>query len=458
MIIIYVLLSLLMAYFYKKTNIYWSLILGSFIMLIFLNGYDLVAAFNQYISTIVNVLTDSYLLLVFVIASFIFVASDLYSLVNHDIIMEKMIRQRSPKIQKIILVIISILATNFDFTNLNIVKENEDAYTSSSIVLPFLNVFSLFIVFVYALFTVVFQDLKFSVELFQTAIVFNIFALWWLGKQIIDILLNYDLKYKFNQDIVERILPDTNVQKSNSVQIGIKARTQLIVLVVIGVVGLGITYFFFDNNILSLLMVITFMYLCYNFFTAQQCVYKYKLYSEETIYETMYTSFMKIGGEIFSFLLGITFAQIAYTFLNQFETFLEINTSFLFLISSAILIISLFYLLFKTYIIVIVLVLPMVAVIMSEMSVLGESGIFIFFAVFISVITFMQLVTAVDFSRLKLKTINDLVGSGIVLIINIGIIVQTQNWLTLAVVLAVELILYALIIRVFAQGWVNDKA
>lgn len=458
MIIIYVLLSLLMAYFYKKTNIYWSLILGSFIMLIFLNGYDLVAAFNQYISTIVNVLTDSYLLLVFVIASFIFVASDLYSLVNHDIIMEKMIRQRSPKIQKIILVIISILATNFDFTNLNIVKENEDAYTSSSIVLPFLNVFSLFIVFVYALFTVVFQDLKFSVELFQTAIVFNIFALWWLGKQIIDILLNYDLKYKFNQDIVERILPDTNVQKSNSVQIGIKARTQLIVLVVIGVVGLGITYFFFDNNILSLLMVITFMYLCYNFFTAQQCVYKYKLYSEETIYETMYTSFMKIGGEIFSFLLGITFAQIAYTFLNQFETFLEINTSFLFLISSAILIISLFYLLFKTYIIVIVLVLPMVAVIMSEMSVLGESGIFIFFAVFISVITFMQLVTAVDFSRLKLKTINDLVCSGIVLIINIGIIVQTQNWLTLAVVLAVELILYALIIRVFAQGWVNDKA
>lgn len=458
MIIIYVLLSLLMAYFYKKTNIYWSLILGSFIMLIFLNGYDLVAAFNQYISTIVNVLTDSYLLLVFVIASFIFVASDLYSLVNHDIIMEKMIRQRSPKMQKIILVIISILATNFDFTNLNIVKENEDAYTSSSIVLPFLNVFSLFIVFVYALFTVVFQDLKFSVELFQTAIVFNIFALWWLGKQIIDILLNYDLKYKFNQDIVERILPDTNVQKSNSVQIGIKARTQLIVLVVIGVVGLGITYFFFDNNILSLLMVITFMYLCYNFFTAQQCVYKYKLYSEETIYETMYTSFMKIGGEIFSFLLGITFAQIAYTFLNQFETFLEINTSFLFLISSAILIISLFYLLFKTYIIVIVLVLPMVAVIMSEMSVLGESGIFIFFAVFISVITFMQLVTAVDFSRLKLKTINDLVCSGIVLIINIGIIVQTQNWLTLAVVLAVELILYALIIRVFAQGWVNDKA
>lgn len=458
MIIIYVLLSLLMAYFYKKTNIYWSLILGSFIMLIFLNGYDLVAAFNQYISTIVNVLTDSYLLLVFVIASFIFVASDLYSLVNHDIIMEKMIRQRSPKMQKIILVIISILATNFDFTNLNIVKENEDAYTSSSIVLPFLNVFSLFIVFVYALFTVVFQDLKFSVELFQTAIVFNIFALWWLGKQIIDILLNYDLKYKFNQDTVERILPDTNVQKSNSVQIGIKARTQLIVLVVIGVVGLGITYFFFDNNILSLLMVITFMYLCYNFFTAQQCVYKYKLYSEETIYETMYTSFMKIGGEIFSFLLGITFAQIAYTFLNQFETFLEINTSFLFLISSAILIISLFYLLFKTYIIVIVLVLPMVAVIMSEMSVLGESGIFIFFAVFISVITFMQLVTAVDFSRLKLKTINDLVCSGIVLIINIGIIVQTQNWLTLAAVLVVELILYALIIRVFAQGWVNDKA
>ncbi len=405
MILVYLLFCIIIGLINNRTNIIFALLLGILGLNFFLNGNDIVAAAQSLVAIPKMLLISPEAVLLLVVIILLFILSNLLNLINIDFLIDRYAGRFSYRKQQLFTFIISFLSTNLDFANSDISVHHRKVYDINSGIMPFLNMFSIVVIFISTL-LVMFDTVNgISLGVATFIVLFNIPAIWWAYKTLIQIVYNKQPDYKINKYNMNLIRPSIDVAQSRVVQTSLNGRRFIKRVAILFPVSLVITFFVPKYQFFAFLIIYLILVIAYTMYLGVKAVYEERIMPEEEIYRTIRNSMLGIGPELISFLLTLIFTSLSYDYIERFYANIY-SSSQLFLLALIGLLIGM--MLFKDYLIGLAMALPITLVWITSNYSIDEESIQILYISLISIATLIQIFYLLKYDEFNKEMILDL--------------------------------------------------
>ncbi len=405
MILIFILFCLVIGLINLRTNTIFTLILGIFGLFFFMNGNNIFLALQQLVTIPSIIFSNVGTMLLIVVMIELFVLSSLLNLINIDFIIDRHIHYYPEKVQKLIVIFLSLLSTNVDLTNSDIVEHYDEHYNLNSAVMPFVNPLSITSIFMSAL-LIQFASINGLKDLSVIfLVVVNIPAIWWLQKTLINLYFDISTNYKVSEKNISLIRPTVEVKQSHTVQLSLNGhrfiRRVLLIIAISIIPVIFIPLYRVGVYFVSLLGLL----ILYTVYLGVKAVYTERIMAEEQIYQTIRDSILAIGPEILSFVLVLIMTSNAYNFLNSYYSNSYSITQ---LYAIALLALVIGMLTFKDYLFGFAFALPITLIWITGNFAVNTESIEALYISFISIATLIQIFYFIDFNYVNKALIIDL--------------------------------------------------
>lgn len=444
MILVYLIFCIVIGLINRKTNVIFALILGIFGLNFFLNGNSIIGGIQTLITVPRVMLQNPQAVFLVIIIILLFILSNLLNLINIDFLVDRYVGKFSPRRQQIITFFISFLSTNLDLSNSDIGKHHSKVFDINSWIMPFLNPFSIIVIFTSSL-LVMFDTVNGVTTLVASLIIImNIPALWWAFKTLVSLVYRKNPNYEINEYNMNLIRPSIKVEQSRAVQTTlngkrfIKRCIQLSLFAI--VIGLTSPSYKIYIAIISYLLIL----ITYVIYLGVKAVYEERIMAEEEIYRTIRNSVLGMGPELVSFLLTLIFTSLSYDYIAKFYANIY-SIEQLFILSLIGLLIGM--ILFKDYLIGISMALPITLIWATSNYSIDFAAIQSLYIVLVSLATLIQIFYLIDFKKVGRKERIDLMilslvtGSQLIMIYLIGL----EAGITLFAIEAISYLIYHMI-------------
>ncbi|WOO88145.1 hypothetical protein RZE82_04255 [Mollicutes bacterium LVI A0039] len=405
MIFVYLLFCVTIGLINRKTNVIYALLLGILGLNFFLNGNKIIGALQSLVAVPKLMFQNPQAVLLVAIIALLFILSNLLNLINVDYMVDRYVGRFSHRRQKIITFFVSFFSTNLDLSHSDLRIHHKGVYDINSGIMPFANPTSIIVIFISSL-LVMFDSINgISVGGAMVIILFNIPAIWWGFKTLVQLIFKNEPTYVINVENMNLIRPSIEVEQSIKIQSSlngikfIKRFVQLLLIPVIFVLFIPTykVYWFIIIYILSLI--------AYTIYLGVKAVYEERIMSEEEIYRTIRNSILGIGPELVSFLLTLIFASLSYDFIARYYANIY-TVEELYLLSIIGLLIGM--MLFKDYLIGIAMALPITLIWITSDYAIDLHSVEMLYISLISFATLIQIFYIIDFKYVNIKQLFDL--------------------------------------------------
>ncbi len=438
MILIYIVFCLILLYIYKKTNLIFSLFLGLITLLLINNNFNIHSMFNEFIFQLQLIFSSPVLLYCIAIVTLLFFTSNILVLINYDSILEKRIYMSSNRKQLLIVLLLSFFSKNANFDNLSIVKENNNYYKLNGFLIPFMNIFALYSIFIFLLIYQLMDVNLFDSSIIFLGLIFNLFIIWWIIKNIIDINNNRIVDYPINKQI-EKIdnyhLDIKPIQVTPRYSLTYQLRALFIFLTVIAFIGC--IMFIEVNQFLVFLLIISILLFSYSIYLVIKNSYNLNLMSEDLMFSLLQSSFWRITKNLILLVLMLMLSKEIYTFFEK-NIFFDLFEYAFILISILIIFLSI---LFKNYIMPITLTAPLMMLLVNNNDFISSLDFLKILIVIFSLLSIIHFLIIINWKNLTQKSFAHIIYTIISYIINISIFIYFGFYIAILVII-IESIIY----------------
>lgn len=405
MILVYLLFCIVIGLINRRTNPIFSLILGIFGLNFFLNGNSIIGAAQSLVAIPKVMLQNVPAVLLVVIIILLFILSNLLNLINIDFIIDRYFGRFSYRRQQLFTYIITYFSTNLDLSNSDIGIHHRNVYDINSGILPFANPISIIVIFISTL-LVMFDSINgIGVGAATFIVLFNIPAIWWAFKTLIQLIYNKQPNYKINKTNMNQIRPSIEIEQSRIIQTSLNGRRFIIRCLFLLVPAFILSFFMPAYKIFMFFIFYIALLIVYSIYLGVKAVYGERIMPEEAIYRTIQNSILGIGPELISFLLTLIFTSLSYDYIERFyaNTY---SVGQLYLLSIIGLLIGM--VLFKDYLIGIAMALPITLIWITSNYSIDSDSIQSLYISLISLATLIQIFYLVDTTKVTIDMIVDL--------------------------------------------------
>lgn len=405
MIFIYIMFFLLIGFINRRTNVIFSLILGIFGLNYFLNGNDLILALQSVVAVPKVMAQNLQAVFLVVIVILLFILSNLLNLINIDFLVDRYVDRFSHRRQKLITFFITLFSTNLELSNSDIGRHHRKVFDLNSGIMPFLNPFSIIVIFISSL-LIMFDTVNgIGVGMALFIILLNIPAIWWAFKTLVQLVFNREIDYRINKFNMNLIRPSIEVVQSRGIQKSLNGRRFLLRCIQFIVIPIVLTFIIPNYKAYVFIISYILILIAYTVYLGVKAVYEERIMPEEEIYRTMRSSILGIGPELVSFLLTLIFTSLSYDYIARYYANIY-STEQLYILSIIGLLIGL--ILFKDYLIGLAMALPITLIwITSDYSINLESIQMLYISL-ISIATLIQIIFLIDFKYTSKAHVIDL--------------------------------------------------
>lgn len=426
MILVYLVFCIVIGLINRRTNVIFALILGILGLNFFLNGNSIIGALQSLVAIPKVMLNNPQAILLLVIITLLFILSNLLNLINIDFIIDRYVGKFSYRRQQLITFFITFFSTNMDFSNSDIGIHHRRVYNINSGITPFLNPFSIIVIFISTLLVMFYNINGIGAGLATYIVLLNIPAAWWSFKSLTQLIMRREIYYRINKSNLNLIRPSIEIEQSLIVQTSLNGRRfakrclQLLIIpaILMFTVAKYRIYFFFISYI-SLLIA-------YTVYLGVKAVYEERIMAEEEIYRTIRNSILGIGPELISFLLTLIFTSLSYDYIERFYANVY-SIQQLYLL--AIIAVLIGMILFKDYLIGLAMAFPITLIWINSNYAIDSESIQILYISLISIVTFIQILYIIDFDKVSKRVIVDMI---IFTIVTFSVIFEMYKWGILA--------------------------
>ncbi len=416
MILVYILFCIIIGLINRKTNVIFSLLLGILGLNYFINGNDAIDAIRSLITIPNVILQNPQAVLLVVIIILLFILSNLLNLINIDFILDRQIGRYSQRRQELITFIVTFLSTNLDLSNSDIGVHHRSVYDINSGITPFLNPFSIIVIFISTL-LVMFDTVNgIGVGTATAIVLLNVPAAWWALKTLVQLIYNKQPQYQVDKHNINLIRPSIEVEQSLVVQTSLNGKRfikRCIQLLIPGIIiGLLIPMYKIYMVIITYIVLL----ILYTIYLGVKAVYEERIMPEEEIYRTIRNSILGIGPELISFLLTLIFTSLSFDYIERFYANIY-SVEQLYLLAIIALLVGM--VLFKDYLIAIAMALPITLIWITSNYSIDSASVHALYISIISIATLIQILYIIDFSTISKAGILDLI---ILIIVTLAVI------------------------------------
>ncbi len=405
MILIFILFCFVIGFIGRKTNSIFSLILGIFGLTYFTNGNSMLAATQSLVQLPALLLDNSSAMFLIVILLLLFILSNLLNLINIDYVVDRKISTYNRKMQQFIVVILSFFATNLDLSNSDIAANHKDSFELNSGITPFINPISIMVIFLSSL-LLMFNGINgLNPNVITLLLMFNIPAIWWLFKSIVNLLFKYHIDYPLNYQNLNKVRPSIEIRQSYKVQTDLSGTRFLKKTFQIALFSVIPTLFLKQYKVVAFMICFLILMILYSIRVGVIAVYNERIMSEEQIYITIRDSLLGIGPELVSFLLVLVFTSLAYDFIERFYAS-SYTTNQLFVL--ALLALAIGMVMYKDYLMGFAFALPITLVWVTSNYAIDEHAIRSLYITLLSIATLFQIFYYIDLKKINGRAFLDL--------------------------------------------------
>lgn len=333
---------------------------------------DLLTYINSIIYSFNKISVLSEIVVIFIL---IYLINELIAFTNLSNSLEKYILKRSTRTQNVLKLIISAFSTNINITDISFFEDEE--FYHQGFLMSTLNIFS--ILMLELLFLLVFINGQYF-KIWQTFIVLNFFVFIWLGKKLIDIFFNKEIKVLPQQNIsnFSRVRKSKNsVVKYNS-KYNIRKKN-IVITILSNLIIIEFSILFFHTKVLLNLLIFLFAIFMELYIYIIFLIYKTQFIEEGELYKKIKVSLEYIFKHIlllfFSFIILKTI-ELLYDGFNIIELNISNFTIFVFLICLIILVMRHYLLLF---LVILPFILSVFAIDIKVISFVISLSIYLFY-------------------------------------------------------------------------------
>ncbi len=405
MILVYLLFCIVIGLINRRTNMTYALILGIFGLNFFLNGNILVSALQSIVYVPKIIVSNTQVMLLVTIIILLFILSNLLNLINVDILIDKKVQTYSKRRQELIAFFLSFFSTNLEMSNSDIGVHHKRVFAINSGITPFVNPISINVIFLSTL-LIMFDKVN-GLNTFASVflIVINIPAIWWIFKQLAQIIVNYKLTFTPIVRNMNLIRPSIEVFQTDVVQKSISGSTFLSKLGQFLALAIFFSLFIPSYKIYAIVIIYLLLLILYCIHLGVKAAYVERIMAEEEIYRTIRDSILGIGPELLNFCLVLIFSSLSYDYIARYYANVY-NPQILFILMIIGLIVGMS--LFKDYLIGITIAMPLSLIWITSNYAINSSAIDTMYVCLISTATLIQILYLINIRKVGTREAIDL--------------------------------------------------
>lgn len=305
MLTIFIIVVLLIAYAFRIFKHENLVLFTSIFFLLILGGSTITGSIVLYIKQLQTIL--SYNFVVYIILVAIYLISELMLLLGMHKYIEQKIIHTNEKIQKLYVLGMSIFSTNIVLGDSYIIKKYPSIFYTNSFILSTVNVISVTFLTISIFVAIIFDNG--SENFFYLFLASNFFAIFWLIKNVIDIITSNNIEIDYNEKRTI-LLESSNV---GSVVHYKNYNDLLYSFPIYFITLLTLCYIFKIQMLIGVCTALIFL-LFHLFIKSQLFVYKTKSLEEKIIYQVLVVGFVSV----FKQLILIINSMILITIFDKF--------------------------------------------------------------------------------------------------------------------------------------------